>query len=53
MLEATSSSISSPIHHKIRGENQDIKIPSHIHPSPLHPDVILQAFHTLKDIEGA
>ncbi len=26
---------------------------SHIHPSPLHPTVVLQDLHTLKDIEGA
>jgi len=53
MLEATNLGVSSPTHHKTGKENQNIKTPSHIHPSPLHPNVILWDLHTLKNIEGA
>jgi hypothetical protein len=53
MLEVTSLSVSSPPHHNTRGENQGIKIPSHIHPSPLHPNIVLWDLHTLKGIENA
>jgi hypothetical protein len=53
MLKVANSSVSSLNHNKTRGENQGTKIPSHIHPSPLHPDVVLWDLHTLKDIEGA
>jgi hypothetical protein len=52
MLEATGSSVSSPPHHNMGGENQGIKIPSHIHPSPLHPNVVLQYSHRFRNIEG-
>ncbi len=38
---------------KQKGKIKDIKIPSHIHPSPLHPNVILWDLHTLKNIEYA
>ncbi len=51
VLKVVNSGVSNPIHHKIGGENQGTKIP--IHPSPLHPDVVLQDLHTLRDTEGA
>jgi len=42
MLEARISGVSNPPHPNMGGENQSIPIPSHIiHPSPLHPYVIL------------
>jgi hypothetical protein len=53
MLKATNSCVSSPAHRKIGRENKGSKIPSHIHPFPLHPYVVLQDLHTLKNIEGA
>jgi hypothetical protein len=53
MLKAIGSCVSSPPHHNMGGENQGIKSPSHIHPSPLHMYVFLWNLHTLKDIESA
>ncbi len=41
MLEAIGSSVLDPPHHNMGGENQGTKIPSHIHPFPLHLDVVL------------
>jgi hypothetical protein len=46
--------VSSPPHPNIGGGNQSIPIPSHmIHPSPLHPDIIMRDLHTLKNIQRA
>jgi hypothetical protein len=53
MLKVVSSCVSSPPHHNMGRENQHFKIPSHIHPSPLHPNVFLRDLHTLRDIESA
>jgi hypothetical protein len=53
MLEVADLGVSSLTHHKTRRENQGTKIPSQIHPSPLHLDVVLWDLHTLRDIEGA
>jgi hypothetical protein len=53
MLEADDSNVSNPLHHNTIGGNQGTKIPSHIHPSPPHLDVVLRDLHTLRDIEGA
>jgi hypothetical protein len=53
MLEAVGSCVSSPPHHNMGRENQCIKIPSHIHPFPLHSDIFLWDLHRLKDIENA
>jgi len=52
LLEATGSGVSSLPHHNMGGENQSIKIPPQIHPSPLHPNVVLQDLHTFRNIEG-
>jgi hypothetical protein len=41
MLKAIGSSVLDPPHHNMGGENQGIKIPSHIHPFLLHLDVVL------------
>jgi hypothetical protein len=41
MLKVVNLGVSSPAHHKIGKENQGTKIPLHIHPFPLHPDVVL------------
>jgi hypothetical protein len=52
--KARISNVSSPPHPNIRGGNQSIPILSHmIHPSPLHPNIIMQDFHTLKNIQRA
>jgi len=53
MLEVADLGVSSLTHHKTGRENQGTKIPSQIHPSPLHLDVVLRDLHTLRDIEGA
>ncbi len=35
------------------GEDESVKIPSYLHPSPLHLDVVLWELHNLKDIQNA
>ncbi len=35
------------------GENESIEIPSYLHPSSLHQNVVLRELHNLKDIQGA
>jgi len=35
------------------GENENVKILSYLHPSPLHLDVVLWELHNLKDIQNA
>ncbi len=50
--KVTNYGVSSPPHANMGGENQSNMIPSHmIHPSPLHPNIILWDLYTLKDIK--
>ncbi len=35
------------------GDNENIEIPSYLHPSPLQLDDVLRELHNLKDIKGA
>jgi hypothetical protein len=43
--KVANSGVSSPFHPNMGGENQSNMIPSHmIHPSPLHPSIILWDF---------
>jgi hypothetical protein len=41
MVKVVGSGVLDPPHHIMGGENQGTKIPSHIHPFPLHLDVVL------------
>jgi hypothetical protein len=41
MVKVVGSGVLDPPHHNMGGENQGTKIPSHIHPFPLHLDVVL------------
>jgi hypothetical protein len=45
--------IASLPHSNMGGENESTKIPSYLHPSPLHPNVVLQELHNLRNIQGA
>jgi hypothetical protein len=44
--------ITSLPHSTMGGENESVKISSYLHPSPLHPDVVLWELHNLKDIQN-
>jgi hypothetical protein len=45
--------IASLPHSNTGGENENAKIPSYFHPSPLHLDVVLWELHNLKNIQSA
>jgi hypothetical protein len=44
--------ITSLLHSNMGGENESIEILSYFQSSPLHPNVVLQKLHMLKDIQG-
>jgi hypothetical protein len=54
MLEVKKCSVLSPLHLNMGIKNQNSPVFSPIiHPSPLHPNIILQDLHILRNIKGA
>ncbi len=45
--------IASLPHSNMGGENESVKIPSYLHPSPLHLDVVIWELHNLRNIQSA
>jgi hypothetical protein len=45
--------IANLLHSNMGKDNESVKIPSYLHPFPLHPDVVLWELHNLKHIQNA